>query len=306
MDPEALRAFLAIVESGSFVAAATALRSSRASVRRRIDELEASIGVPLLVRSEQGATPTRAGELLAERGRILLNETSSLVSSVRELGATPDGTLRVALPVGLPPKLMSLCFSTVRATQPGLRLHVRFAEDPIALLLHDIDVAVSFGDAPAEGPWVTRVIVRIPERFMASPAYLSARGTPTRVEDLASHDLLVWEAPERRAGTVPLRAGGAFPVTPVVVSSDLHVLRTLASDGLGLVYGADGGLPAEFAAGPELVPVLDDVVGRERTLRIVMPTGHSQVPRILSAIELLQGISRPAPAPVPEAGRLVE
>jgi len=297
VDLESLRAFLAVVESGSFVSAATLLRCSRASVRRRVDELEASVGTALLVRSEQGATPTRAGELLATRGREILRETSSVVASVRELAASGAGTLRIALPVGLPPKLLSLCFASVRAAQPGLRLHIRFAEDPIALLVHDLDVAVTFGDAPAEGPWVTRVVVRVPQRLLASPAYLAARGTPTSVEDLARHDLLVWEGPERVATGLPLRAGGRVSVTPTLVSSDLHTLRVLASDGLGIVYAVDGGLPADVAAGPELVPVLDDLVGCERVLRVVMPTGLSEIPRILAALELLRAMSQPTLPP---------
>lgn len=296
VDLEALRAFLAVVESGSFVSAATLLRSSRASVRRRVDELEASVGTALLSRSEQGATPTRAGELLAKRGRDILRETSSIVASVREV-ASSAGTLRVALPVGLPPKLLSLCFASVRAAQPSLRLHIRFAEDPVALLLHDIDVAMTFGDAPTEGPWVTRVVVRVPQRLLASPAYLASRGTPRTLDDLTRHELLVWDGPERVASSLPLRGGGTVGVTPLVVSSDLHALRVLASDGLGIAYVVDGGLPVDVAAGAELVPVLDDLVGRERALRVVMPTGLSEMPRILAALELLRAMSQPVLPP---------
>ncbi len=302
MDLDALRAFLAVVESGSFVAAAAVLRSSRASVRRRIDELEATIGAPLLVRSEQGASATRAGALLAERGREILREASSVVALVRARSASAAGTLRVALPVGLPPKMLSLSWAAVRAAQPELRLDVRFAEDPVALLLHDIDVAVTFGDVPSEGPWVTKVITRVPERLVASPAYLAARTTPKCLEDLAEHDLLLWSGPERRGLSLPLRAGGLHPVTPMLCASDLHALRVAASDGLGLLYAIDGGLPDEVAAGAELVPVLDDVVGAERALRVVMPAGLNEIPRILAALDLLRELSHPV-MPPPVRGR---
>jgi DNA-binding transcriptional LysR family regulator len=297
VDLDALRAFLAVVESGSFVAAAAVLRSSRASVRRRIDELEATIGAPLLVRSEQGASATRAGALLAERGREILREASSVVALVRARSASAAGTLRVALPVGLPPKMLSLSWAAVRASQPELRLDVRFAEDPVALLLHDIDVAVTFGDVPSEGPWVTRVITRVPERLVASPAYLAAHSTPERLEDLAQHDLLLWTRPERRSLTLPLRAGGEHPVSPILCASDVHALRVAASDGLGLLYVIDPGLPDSVSAGADLVPVLDDVVGAERVLRVVMPAGLSEIPRILAALDLLREFSHPVMPP---------
>jgi DNA-binding transcriptional LysR family regulator len=297
VDHEALRAFLAVVESGSFVSAATALRWSRASVRRRVDELEATVGVPLLVRTEQGASPTAAGEVLAARGRELLRESSALLASLRELGTRAASTIRVALPVGLPPRMLALAAATVRTSQPGLRLHVRVAEDPIALLLHDIDVAVSFGAPPAEGPWVSREIVRAPERLLASPRYLEARGVPERVEDLARHDLLLWSGPEVSIDTLPLRAGGSVGVAPVVVASDLHALRIMASEGAGILYSIDGGLPEGLGAGPELVPVLDRWIGRERSMRAVMPAAFSGVPRIFAAIDLLRSLARPAPLP---------
>ena len=297
MDLEALRAFLAVVESGSFVSAATALRWSRASVRRRVDELEAAVGVPLLVRSEQGASPTAAGEVLAARGREMLRESSALLASLRELGTRAASTIRVALPVGLPPRMLALAAATVRSSQPGVRLHVRFAEDPLALLLHDIDVAVSFGAPPAEGPWVSREIVRAPERLVASPRYLEAHGTPRTPGDLARHDLLLWSGPDVAPDALPLRTGGTVPVSPLVVASDLHALRIMASDGAGLLYAIDGGLPEGLGAGPELVPVLDREIGRERAMRAVMPAAFSGVPRIFAAIELLRALARPVPQP---------
>jgi DNA-binding transcriptional LysR family regulator len=302
VDLDALRAFLAVVESGSFVAAAAALRASRASVRRRIDELEAAVGAPLLVRSEQGASPTRAGVLLAERGRAILRETSSAMALVRARAASNAGTLRVALPVGLPPKLLSMCWSVVRASQPELRLDIRFAEDPVALLVQDIDIAVSFGDVPSEGPWVTQVIIRIPERLVASPAYLAEHGTPDSLDALAQHNLLLWQGPERRGHSLPLRAGGFHPVTPLLCATDPHALRVAASDGLGLLYTLDGGLPDDVGAGSELVPVLDDLIGAERAMRVVMPAGLREIPRILSAIDLLRTLARPVMLPPARGG----
>lgn len=297
-----MRAFLAVVDAGSFVAAAAVLRAPRATVRRRVDELEAYVGVALLVRNEQGASPTRAGALLAERGRSLLGEVSAAVALTRERAAATTATLRVAMPVELPPKLLSLCWSAVRAAQPELRMEIRFAEDPVAMLTHDIDIAVTFGAVPSEGPWITSVIVRVPERLVASPAYLAARGAPRSLDELAAHDLLVWRSPERSAPLLPLRRGGFHAVKPLLWASDLHALRVAASDGLGVLCAIDGGLPGEVAAGPELVPVLEDVVGAESALRVVMPSGLSEVPRILSALDLLKSLSRPAQLPPLDEG----
>ena len=103
MDLEELRAFLAVAETGSFLTAAKSLRLSRATLRRRIDQLEARAGVLLVDRTRMGAALTEAGSVLAARGRLMVQEASALLESVREAGAEPSGTLRVQLPVGLPP-----------------------------------------------------------------------------------------------------------------------------------------------------------------------------------------------------------
>lgn len=290
MDLEALRAFLAVVESGSFVAASTLLRWSRATLRRRVDELEAFAGVPLLNRSEQGATPTVAGEMMAQRGREILAQSSALLSSVREVGARPSGLVRVALPVGMPPSLLIMLYQALRSTHRSVRVHLRFAEDPIALLLHDVDAVVCFGNEPPEGPWVSREVLRLQERLLATRGYLAARGTPTCPEDLHRHDLLFWEGPERGGARLPLKAGGDLVITPAAISSDVYLLRMGASRDLGICFCPDSSLPEEVEPGAELVPVLDEVVGRERVLRVVIPAALPEIKILVEVFELLRAI----------------
>ncbi len=61
MNLDELRAFVAVAETGSIVAAARSLNFARATLRRRLDELEARAGLPLLYRTAQGVTLTEAG-----------------------------------------------------------------------------------------------------------------------------------------------------------------------------------------------------------------------------------------------------
>jgi DNA-binding transcriptional LysR family regulator len=76
MDLEELRAFLDVVETGSFLAAAKSLGVSRTTLRRRVEALEARAGVPLLKSTPQGILLTEAGEVLAQRGRIMMQEST--------------------------------------------------------------------------------------------------------------------------------------------------------------------------------------------------------------------------------------
>ena len=82
MDLEELRAFLAVADSGSFLTAAKTLRLSRATLRRRIDQLEARAGVLLVDRTRVGVMLTEAGSVLAARGRLMVQEAGGLIEDV--------------------------------------------------------------------------------------------------------------------------------------------------------------------------------------------------------------------------------
>jgi len=107
MDLEERRAFLDVVETGSFLAAADSLGVSRTTLRRRVEALEARTGVPLLKSTSTGIVLTEAGTVLARRGRIMMQETNALLTTIREVGRAPSGVLRVALPGALPPHLLA-------------------------------------------------------------------------------------------------------------------------------------------------------------------------------------------------------
>jgi len=151
MDLEELRAFLHVVEAGSFLAGADALGISRTTLRRRVDALEARVGVPLLESTQQGVVLTDAGRVLFRRGRTLEEEAIALFSSVRDLGRVPSGILRFSLPVGLPPQVLVPLFAGLREAYPALFIEARFSDDPLGESLVGVDVAIHYSDAAPKG-----------------------------------------------------------------------------------------------------------------------------------------------------------
>lgn len=182
MDLEELRAFLAVVETGSFLGAERAINMPRATLRRRVDALAARAGVSLLRRTRNGIEPSDAGAVLVARGRMMIQEATALVASIREIGHEPSGVLRVLLPIGLPPHLLVPIASTIRSAYPKLSVHVRFSADPVASLLDDVDVAVHFGSRSPTGPWLSIDLVKVREWPIAHVDYLRERGTPRSLE----------------------------------------------------------------------------------------------------------------------------
>ena len=288
MDLEELRAFLAVAETGSFLTAAKSLRLSRATLRRRIDQLEARAGVLLVDRTRMGAALTEAGSVLAARGRLMVQEASALLESVREAGAEPSGTLRVQLPVGLPPHVLTPLTSFVRKKYPRLAIRLSFSDDPAGGLLENVDLAAHFGDKSPIGPWVSREVLRLRVWMIASAEYLAQRGTPRSVAELSQHELLAWECPGGDGRLWPLRGGGTFSVTPAITARHIHLIRQYAIAGLGIALVPDALLPDPGVAEGALVPVLPELVGSEVALRVVIPAALSELPRIKALLELLK------------------
>lgn len=289
MDLEELRAFLHVVESGSFLAAADKLQVSRTTLRRRVDSLVARAGVPLLESTQQGVVLTDAGRVLARRGRLLDEEADALLASIREVGQEPAGVLRVSLPVGLPPLLLASIFAALRAAHPRLHVESRFSEDPITESLVGIDMAVHFSDTMPKGKWLSYVVLRMQEQLVAGKEYLARRGTPGSIDDLAQHELFAWQPPGADARAWPLRRGGTVAVAPTLLSSDIHLVRHCCLAGLGIGFLPDALLPDPGFPEGSLVPVLPDLVGRVRALRVTVPTALSDLPKIKMVLDRVRG-----------------
>lgn len=287
---------VAVVELGSLVAAARRLGVSRPTLRRRLDELQVEVGVPLLVRTKRGSLPTEAGELLARRGRELIREEAAVLAEARELGGEPHGVLNIVIPTGAAPSVIATIVGGMRRQYPAVVMRVRTATDPVAALESGVDVALAFGAKQPGGRWVSMELTRVPRRLMASPAYLERAGRPQTLDDLAAHDLLAWTPPGGSGGLLPLRDGGAHHLEPILESPDNQLVRQVVGQGLGIGLVLDDPLPTSR---PALVPVLEDLVGDEVQGRVIVPAtleGQARVKAFLSILRAFIATGPEAPS----------
>lgn len=289
MDHESIRALLHVVDSGSVLGAARQLGISRSSLRRRLEDLEAEIGVPLLHLDPGGARTTAAGAVVVAQGRSLLENCRKMVEDARSAAGEATGIIRVVVPVGMPLALRAQAFVATHTAAPNMRFVMREVEDPVMFLNEPCELVFHEGPPPDKATWFSRVIRRQTLRVLASPAYLDARGVPQTLEDLAHHDVLGWHRPRNPADTWPLLAGGAVSVSPWIASADFMLVRTLASQGCGLLLAPQDS--AVYDQDPEpLITVLDDVVGGELLFRASSPQSCESDPRtrnFLQQVKLL-------------------
>ena len=283
MDLEETRAFLAVVDNGSFKAAAETVKQPRATLRRRVEALEARAGVPLLERSRTGVVPTAAGELLARQGRVMLRETTTLLSALRELGDEPGGEICVGVPRGVPSKGLAIVVSEFQTRFPRTQLRLRVCDDPSAELANCVDVALSFGDDIPNGRWQRHRLLSVNETLKASRDYLQRHGIPQSLGELEGHKLLTRDSGE--APRWPSSGGGSFAVEATTKTTDPRLLEELVRLGCGI-----GLLPdhLEEDEGQEpLIPLLEGVVGGKRELYLIVPEVAADTPKIRALVEHL-------------------
>src|SRR5580693_9302707 len=95
----AMEAFVVVVDTGSFSAAARRLNVGQPTVSKTVAQLEERLGVRLLVRSTRGLTATEAGQNFFEHARRAIDEADEAEVAARGVSASLSGELRISAAV---------------------------------------------------------------------------------------------------------------------------------------------------------------------------------------------------------------
>lgn len=96
LDPLSLKLFVAVAEEGTIAAAAAREHIAAAAISRRIGEIESSLGVMLLRRTNKGIEPTVAGERLVALARHALHQLDDVAAQMRDYASGASGLVRMA------------------------------------------------------------------------------------------------------------------------------------------------------------------------------------------------------------------
>lgn len=290
MDIDALKALIAVHRSGSLAAASRELEVPRSTVRRRLDALEALVGAPLLHVGRDGTALTPAGRVLVEGGAPLATAAGDLVQAARTRARSTGGRLRLLMPHGFAPHILTMWYALARHERPEMQLEVRFHRSLSELDPETFDVAVQIAHRPPPGPWKCRVFGRVPGRLLATEGYIARHGRPETLDDLAHHDLALWVPEVGDDESLPLRDGGRWPVVPRLVTSNIAMVRFNMLAGQTLAYVPDGQMPdIALPTGP-VEPVLEQVVGGDVPLWVIISEMLADDPKVRWMVERCIGV----------------
>ncbi|ALV08674.1 LysR family transcriptional regulator [Roseateles depolymerans] len=142
MDLNALADFNLVATHGGFGRASRASRRSKATLSRRVSELEEQLGVRLIERSTKGLELTEAGQLLLSRTEGPMSEVAEAFAATAEGTGQVRGLLRVAAPLLFSQLAMGRLCAEFRQLHPAVTLEV-VAEDRLVDLVNErFDVAI--------------------------------------------------------------------------------------------------------------------------------------------------------------------
>jgi len=281
------RMFVAVLETGSFVAASVRLGTSSGQASKLISRLEADLGVQLLKRTTRALSPTEVGQAYYERIKLLLDDFDALDASVRTASGAPSGRLRLTAPITFGSTQLAPVLIDFARAYPEIQLDVSFSDRVVALVDEGFDAAVRIGK-PADSSLIARKLCDARIVVVAAPSYLAARGEPADPAQLAEHDCII-DTNFRDPFVWQFRQDGAtlsVAVTGRLRFSNAEACVAAAAAGLGIARVPSFIAGAGFRSGL-LRPLLTAMEPAPLGLYALYPPGRHLARKVRALIDFL-------------------
>lgn len=232
----AIESFVRVAEAGSFAKAARQIRISRSVMTARIQQLEAFVGAPLLLRNTRSVRLTELGQTFLRDCTDLVGRTNEVVDQMREVGTSPVGRLRVH---ALPGFVLGHLAKLLRGFQqkyPQIILDMLVNDAAIDPVKEGFDCALQIFPPHSE-ELVSRKLFPVRRVFCASPEYLRRNGTVRGPRDLLGHRI-GWYSGYPTRERLAFHGPGdvvSLDLKPVLLTNSVHLLCEYALEDAGIV-----------------------------------------------------------------------
>lgn len=284
---DAITAFVAVARSGGFSAAGRALGTPVANVSRKVALLEEALGVRLFVRTTRHVALTEGGQRYFEACSRVIDALRDADEAVKEEYRVPKGDLVVTAPLGFGQQHLQPVIHDFLREYAQVNVHLQLADRVQPLVEEHVDCALRIGSL-GDSSLVARELGAIRVVVCAAPAYLQARGTPTELSALATHDCISWTGlGPPQSWSMAVREGGKaveqqVPVRVRLSTTTPESALQAAVAGLGLVQATSYQVASHVSDG-RLVPVLVAHESQPYPVNFVYP-GKRLIPLKLRAL----------------------
>ncbi len=236
--------FAAVAEQESLVRAAELLGMPKATVSRRLMNLEELLGQRLLIRTTRRLTLTEFGQEFLDHSRRVAEEVSTVQDFVRSQDVQPHGRLRVSMPEDYARHNLSRAIATFIESYPEIQLDLDLSSRLVDLIGERFDLAIRLGNMENDSTLVARKIDEQHLGLYASPIYLGLHPAPTHPDELLQHVGI--RMLSDRGQPIPWKLSRGKAIWEGVPSgrlalNSIGVIQQLLLDGAGI-----GALPDRF------------------------------------------------------------
>ena len=283
-----MRMYVAVVDGGSFAAAADKLNVSRAMVSKQIQKLEEHLGTRLLNRTTRRLSLTETGREFHERSLQIIGDVEEAEQIAGQMTRRPQGVLRVTIPLSYGQHRLAAIIGDYTQAYPQVQLDISVSDRKVDLIEDGLDLAIRIGAMP-QSDLIARKIGGVRSIVCAAPAYLARHGAPQTPADLSRHACLGYTL----SGTGWRLEGPDGPVI-VPISGPIRadngdILRLAAIKGAGILFQPQFIVGADIEAG-RLVRVLPDWQSAELGVHAVYPSRKHLSAKVRTFIDFLMAV----------------
>ncbi|WP_113177810.1 LysR family transcriptional regulator [Rhizobium sp. AN80A] len=281
MDLIALADFNLVARHGGFGRAARATGRPKATLSRRVTELEASLSLRLFERGARNLKLTEEGRALYERTAALLTEVDETAAAIASGAETPRGRLRISAPLLLSQTAMGKIAAGFALRHPEVRLEITAEDRPVDMIEEGYDLVIRVNPDPDE-TLVGRAFLRDRLVVVASPDLTRPRGelpAPAVVRGSSSPEtwnFMTSKGPEK------------IRIEPVLSLSSLIMVRDAVRAGVGAARLPISLVDHDLADGT--LQHWGDVEGSEIALWALYPSRRLLSARVSAFLEYLKQI----------------
>jgi DNA-binding transcriptional LysR family regulator len=286
----AMEAFVLVVDTGSFSAAARRLNVGQPAVSKLVANLEQRLGVKLLMRTTRGLTATEAGLNYYERARRSIEQAEEAEFAARGAASSLAGKLRVCAAVTFARLHFMPHLPEFLARHPDLEIEVVLDDRNIDLVQEGIDVGLRMGQL-ADSGLAARRIASGRQRVLGTGAYFARSGRPATPEELTAHEAVIYAQGGGGSSWTFRRAGEEISVN---LKGRLHVT---AAEGVRAAVLANAGIAvaSEWMFAPEIADGTVETILREWELPgidawAVFPAGRATSAKARAFVNFVQGL----------------
>ncbi|MGR9207844.1 LysR family transcriptional regulator (plasmid) [Rhizobium leguminosarum] len=282
MEIEDLRTFVEVADAGGVTPAALRLGVSKSMVSRRLVRLEAELGVQLLARSTRGASLTEAGATFRDYAARVSAEIDLARDTILPAGEL-SGRLRVAAPLSFGPTHFASVLAEMASRHPQLQIQTSYSDRFVDMIAEGFDCAIRVGTLQ-DSNLIARRVGPLHGKYVASPAYIKAHGSPETPEELVNHQALMqgmetWQVMDGDK-ILTIRPQGRFK------ADNGAALVVAAAAGLGVAALPDG-LTQGYINSGALVTVMKNHPPPPAGIYVVRPPGQHPSRKVRVLTEML-------------------